>query len=113
MMKLTLLALLVLSVIIIEANYKDYCNGKDYLPTGKMLPHLHCGANFFHLSYYLGQKKHAYFVREGIIRCEKVKEVWKDPNHFGNFKRIKEIRDAIHEFGRNVCNLDLQLKDEL
>ena len=105
-MKLPLIALCLLSFILInavEANYKkDYCGNKEYVIRGDRYPHLHCGKNFFTLSY-SGGNKHVNFIGKKGVMCNNINKVLGSPCQYDNFNRIPAIIDAIIKFDNNEC----------
>ena len=108
-MKLPLIALCLLSFILIGAakpNYKkDYCGNKDYVPQGDTLPHLHCGKDFFTLSYAKssGKKEHVNFIGRNGAQCSNINKVLGSPSEYGNFDKITAIKNAIDDFNKYEC----------
>ena len=104
-MKLPLIALCLLSFILInavEANYKkDYCGNQEFLP-GTKYPHLHCGKDFFTLSY-SGGNKHVNFIGSKGVQCSNVKKVLDYPSDYG-IDQQEEIKNAIKKFQKDYCS---------
>ena len=104
-MKLPLIALCLLSFILInavEANYKkDYCGNQEFVP-GTKYPHLHCGKNFFTLSY-SGGNKHVNFVGKKGVMCSNVNKVLGSPCEYDNFDTFPAILQAIQKFKEKEC----------
>ena len=105
-MKLPLIALCLLSFILINAveatNYKKkYCGNEEFVP-GVKYPHLHCGKDFFTLSY-SGGNKHVNFVDGNGAQCKKIDKVLDSPSEYG-IDEIDEIKDAINNFKKHECD---------
>ena len=104
-MKLTILALFLMSFILVNAaiNYKKYCKGKKYFEDGDVIPHLHCEKNAFMLTHGSKKnKKHAHFVKKNQVRCNKLDEVLKDPKRY-QLKKDSAIVKAMKKFGKDKC----------
>uniref|UniRef100_A0A1X7U4N6 Uncharacterized protein n=1 Tax=Amphimedon queenslandica TaxID=400682 RepID=A0A1X7U4N6_AMPQE len=104
-MKLPLIALCLLSFILInavEANFKkDYCGNREFVP-GISYPHLHCGKDFFTLSY-SGGSKHVNFIGSKGVQCSNVKKVLDFPSEYGDINKHEEIQNPIRKFYMDYC----------
>ena len=106
-MKLTILALFLLSFILVDtvkANYmQEYCDNREYF-TMVNYPHLHCDSDFLTLSYKRqGEVKHADFADGDEIFCPRVIRALNDPVRYGSFHTNQQLRDAIMDFATSEC----------
>ena len=98
-------AIVVLAFFALSAeafSYKEYCGGKEYVGNeGSKKPHVHCGKNFFTMSWTNG---HDNLVAKDGARCNKVREILDDKDQYAMAANPEEITNALTAFENGECD---------
>ena len=105
-------AIVVLAFLVLSAEafsyMKKYCGGKEYVGNeGSKKPHVHCGKNFFTMSWTNG---HDNLVAKDGARCSKVNEILGSKDRYSKAANPEEITNALTAFKNGECN---DLEDSL
>ena len=104
-MRTATIALLVMALCVLSTEAfsykKQYCDNEEYVGNeGSKKPHVHCGKNFFTMSWSDG---HDNLVTKDGARCNKVKEILSSPNRYAGAASPEEITNALTAFKRGEC----------